>query len=458
MTDSAPGWSLHSVLPGIAWPAVPSVEASSVLALLFQLEQSQWLPAGELRSLQLRQLESLTRHAHLASPHYRQSWRGAFDPDRSLDQQRFQALPILTRAEAQARHEEIKSTQSPASHGTPQMSQTSGSTGMPLRFLCNGMTQLVWNALTLRDHLWHRRDLSAKLAVIRRHTAPARAANWGIATQGLLNTGEAVAMTSGTQGTDIDAQLAWLQRERPKYLLTYPSNAAELARSSIASGILLPELSEVRTVGEPVTPEMRELCRAAWNASVVDAYSSEEVGYIALQCPSGTHYHMESESLYVEIVDEAGRPCQPGETGRVLVTSLHNFSFPLVRYELGDYAELGEPCACGRGLPVLRRIAGRVRNMLVAPDGKRYWPATGTSIIARIAEIRQYQFVQTEIDLIEARLVVSAPLSALQEQELTAQLLAGFPAGFRVTLKFVDAIPRGAGGKFEDFVSQVSAR
>jgi phenylacetate-coenzyme A ligase PaaK-like adenylate-forming protein len=61
----------------------------------------------------------------------------------------------------------------------------------------------------------------------------------------------------------------------------------------------------------------------------------------------------------VEVLDEEGRPCAPGETGRVVATSLNNFAMPLIRYETGDTAEVGAPCPCGRGLPVLTRIMGR---------------------------------------------------------------------------------------------------
>lgn len=450
-------WPYESALPELAWPAIPRSEACHVLALLFQLEQTQWLPPGDLLARQLEQLARLTRHAFLHSPYYRARWAGCFDPEGELSLAAFRALPLLERVAVQTHYEEILSAQSPPAHGKAEMSRTSGSTGMPVRFLRNGLTQLFWNAFTLRDHLWQRRDLRGKLAAIRRHGVPARAANWGIATAGVLQTGEAVALALRGPHTDVEAQLEWLLRERPDYLLTYPSNAAELARTSLAKGIRLPGLREIRTLGEPVTGEMRELCEQAWNARIVDVYSSEEAGYIALQCPSGTHYHLQSEGLFIEILDEAGAPCAPGETGRVFVTTLHNFSFPLIRYDLGDYAEPGEACACGRGLPVLRRVAGRVRNMLLAPDGTRHWPGFGTRFIAQIAPIRQFQFAQTERDLIEARLVLSAPMSTVQKETLRAHLLASFPPGFRIRFVYVDEIARSAGGKFEDFVNLLPA-
>ena len=103
--------------------------------------------------------------------------------------------------------------------------------------------------------------------------------------------------------------------------------------------------------------------------------------------------------------------CAPGQIGRIVVTSLHNFAMPLIRYDIGDFAQVGEACDCGRGLPVLTRILGRVRNTLVTADGKRYWPVFGTRALMDSAPVRQYQFVQKSPQRIQARVVASAPLT-----------------------------------------------
>lgn len=254
------------------------------------------------------------------------------------------------------------------------------------------------------------------------------------------------------------AQLRWLEQQQPEYLMTYPSIAAELAKLVIAEGNRLAHLREVRTLGEVLTPEVRALCRQAWAVPATDAYSAEEVGYIALQCPQHEHYHIQAEGVLVEILDDEDQPCAPGQLGRVVVTSLHNFALPLIRYELGDYAEPGEPCACGRGLPVLRRVAGRVRNMLVTAAGERYWPTFGTRSPALYASIRQCQFAQIEYDLVEARLVTAAVLPAAQEDGLRALILSRLPPGFRLNFAYREEIARSAGGKYEDFVCEIPAR
>jgi phenylacetate-CoA ligase len=398
------------------------------------------------------QLEVLLRHTHSSVPHYRRAWSGLYDPNAPLTQERFSRLPRLTRRELQGNFDALKSERIPPTHGSVAEARTSGSTGSPVRVLKTQVTQAFWNAFTLRDHLWHRRDLRGKLAAIRHGVPTGEFAGWGTATHGVIATGPSVVL--GVK-EDIDAQLRWLQEQRPEYLLTYPSNLAELARRSQQLGMRMPGLREARTLGEVLPEEVRELCRRAWGVPVADVYSAEEIGYIALQCPQHEHYHIQSEAVRVEILDEHGAACQPGEIGRVVVTTLHNFATPLVRYELGDFAVGGVACACGRGLPVISRVMGRTRNILVSAAGKRYWPSLGSHGFPEIAPILQHQFVQKSPDLVEARLVTRAPLTPEQETRLRRHILSALPAGFRLSFVYCDRIARSAGGKYEDFVSEV---
>jgi phenylacetate-CoA ligase len=450
----APPWEFQSGIPGAAWPAIPAANGALVLAILHQLEHTQWLPAEALRSRQLGQLEVLLRHAHATVPFYRTRWAGVYDPTAPLTYERLARLPLLTRRDLQESFASLGSTSAPAAHGAAEERRTSGSTGAPVRFLATPLTGLYWNAFTLRDHAWHRRDLTRKLAVIRRETEPSDVANWGPATAGLVATGRSV---SASIRDDAARQLDWLLRERPAYLFTYPSLVAELARLSLARGVRLEGLLEVRTLAESLGLDVRSLVREAWGVPLTDLYSASEAGYLALQCPAHEHYHVQSENMLLEVLDDAGRPCAAGEVGRVVATPLHNFAMPLVRYDIGDYAELGAPCDCGRGLPVLKRILGRVRNMLTTADGRKYWPVFGTRALMDAAPVLQHQFVQKTHDLVEAHVVASPPLSASQEAAFCARVLSMLPPGVQLRIVYRESIPRSASGKFEDFVSEVSA-
>lgn len=452
-------WRVQSGLPGVVWPAVPPVPQAVQLALLFQLEQSQWWPVETIVARQFEQAHRLLVHAQATVPFYRERLAAAgFSPARPLTPEVFARIPLLHRAELQQRGRALASSAPPAEHGPLTEIRTSGSTGQPVTALGNQLTAAFWNVLTVRDHLWHRRDAEGTLAVIRNtDNAPPpdgqAADNWGRATDGLIRTGRSVALHIGT---DIARQMDWLRRIEPAYLLSYPSNLKALAEYALERGIGLPGLREIRSISEVLGSEVRDLCKRAWGAPVTDAYSANELGYMALQCPRHEHLHVQSEAVLLEVLDAAGNPCRPGEIGRVVVTVLHNFAMPLIRYEIGDYAEVGEPCACGRGLPVLKRIAGRVRNLVTLPDGSRHWPSFRGDTWAHIAPLRQLQLVQHDRQTIEARLVCDRRLTESEEAAFSKSLAECFGHRFRVAFTYLDRIERSAGGKYEDFVSRVA--
>jgi phenylacetate-CoA ligase len=129
---------------------------------------------------------------------------------------------------------------------------------------------------------------------------------------------------------------------------------------------------------------------------------------------------------------------------------------PLLRYELGDAAEFDPaPCPCGRGLPVLKRILGRVQEMLRLPGGEARWPLLSAKDLAALlaaAPIRQYQIAQRAPDEIELRLVTARPLDAGEEDALRRWMRRKFAYPFAVSLAYFDDLPLARGGKFPDFV------
>jgi len=437
----------RSVCSGIAWPAPVGELAARMLALQYQFEQTQWWPVERLRALQLTQFNQVFRHAVATVPYYRErfaSWQSGIS---SWEQ--YRDLPVSTRREIQLAGDGMHSAAPPAAHGPVVTTQSTGSTASPLVTRGTAWTQIMWRALLLREHVWHARDLRGKLAAIRSNTVDGEAPDWGVATSAFVTGPSLVRSLS----IDLDEQLRWLVAEDPDYVLGFATNMRALAVRSRELGIRLPRLKEVRTYGEVLQPDARDIVRAAWGVEIVDSYSSEELGYIALQCPQSGYYHVQSESLIVEVLDTGGKPCRPGETGQVTVSTLHNFAMPLLRYASGDYAEVGESCPCGRGLPVLRRIAGRQRNMILRPDGVRQWPVFPMSAWFDIAPVLQIQLVQDAIDHVEVRLVMKRDFSGDEAERLIAALQGCLDYPFRITLRRVDTIPRGAGQKYEDFVS-----
>ena len=411
----------------------------------------------------MRALSRLLSHAHATVPvHHARIRDAGLDPARGVDPERWRRLPPLTRRDIQRAGDDLASTRVPPAQGKVITTKTSGSTGTPVSVRGTLFDAMIGKAFALRHFLWHPHDFSAKLVSIRRVRGSRYSYPEGLAEPRWGDTGTFPFLTGPAAtlaiGASIAQQAEWLVRQDPDYLLTYPSNLRFLAAHCHEQGIALPHLEHVITIGEVLGPEARVECRRAWDAPILDVYSAQEVGVIALQCPEREHHHVQSERILVEVVDERGAPCAPGRIGRVLVTPLYNYAMPLLRYELGDWAEVGEPCPCGRGLPVLRRILGRERNaLLVAPTGERYWPAFGSRKLTELAPIVQHQFVQKSLDRIEARLVTERPLTRAEERSLRVYIQASLPHPFEVTFAYCDEIPRNASGKFENFVCEVTA-
>lgn len=453
----------RSAVQGINSPAIPGREAAHVLALLYQLEQSQWRSRDEVFEHQRLQLAALFAHALRTVPfHGERLKKAGFNPDHEITADTIRRIPILTRVDLQNAANEIRTRALPRVHGKTQLIQTSGSTGRPVKVHGTAVTGLFWNAFVLREITWHKRDLNGKLAAIRwRKRGEGMAPDglhfdrWPAPVGAIYDTGPSAFLNIASDAT---AQVQWLVRENPDYLISYPSNLMALADICLKNGHRFSGLRQVITVGETVTDAMRKTIRDAWGVPSTDSYTCEETGYLAMQCPDHEHYHVQSENVYLEVVDDSGDPCRPGEVGRVLVTSLHNFATPLIRYELGDYAEVGEACPCGRGLPVIKRFLGRKRNRLILPDGSSQFPYLGEheEYQAITTSVLEFQYLQRSVEEVEKKMVVSEPLTREQEDKMRALIIKNLGHPFRITFSYHDEIPRGPRGKFEEFISEVA--
>ena len=452
----------HSVITGNVWPALPCGKGQTALALLYQMEQTQWWSEADLRQMQFKQLSSLLEHSWKTIPYYGQKLESVgIEPPFSNLGKYWTDLPILLRSDIQQVGDDLISSAVPKDHGRISDIHTSGSTGAPIRACRTELALRFWSAFTLRDHLWHKRDFRGKLAVVRNsgkgqdpYPKGSRYKYWG-SSRRAFNTGPSVSLNINCSA---EQQMEWLQKENPDYLLTHPTNLARLLQYSLENDIRLSNMKQVQTLSEILRDEVRDICREVWGVPISDMYSGREVGYASLQCPEHDHQHVMSEGVLVEVIDDQGNACKTGEVGRVLITTLHNFAMPFIRYDVGDFAEVGEPCPCGRGLPVLKRILGREQNMLALPGGVKRWTLLSEGNIRKflkIAPIREFQFIQKDLENMEVRLVVAREVTNEEETEIRNWLLEKFAHPFNFKIDYLDQIPRSKAGKLQDFISEV---
>ena len=447
--------------PDNVWPPFPGAPAARLMAVLAELERSQWETPAQILENQFRQIRAVAGSALARIPFHRDRMqRAGIQSPADITPEAWRRLPLLSKDDLRREGQRLENPALGKGHGKGGTVRSSGSTGTPVSVRTTGTTRLLWSAFTARDYLWHGRNMRLRLGSIRyfrqlkeQGAIERSLRDWGTPLNLLFQTGPAEMLNIRSS---VDAQLDWLARKQPNLLVTYPSNAKELARQSLARRLVFPFLQEVLVFGETVDDDVRNICREAWHVPVTDVYSANEVGYMALQCPGHDHYHVQSENVYLELLRDDMEPCKPGEAGRVVVTTLHNLAMPLVRYDVGDLAEAGEPCSCGRGLPVIRRILGRVRNMLVLPTGERYWPQISALALRKLAPIARTQFIQRTLDEIDVRLVVDRPLTAEEMEKLTAKLQQKLNYPFKLNFTIHEAPEQSPVGKIEEFKSLVA--
>lgn len=443
---------------GVTWPVVPNRLNSATLALLYQFDQSQWWSPERLLEHQLDQIRVLLHHFAATSPFYRERLAETdIVPTGSLDFDTFRRIPPLLRQDIQSAGDALLSNKVPKDHGRILTAASSGSTGRPVTARKTDVNQTFHRALNLRNHLWHKRDLSAKFATIRGYdpgVAMAPEGRHSATWTSVYRTGPSVQLNSAH--CTLGQQVHWITRERPPYILSYPTNLHALALRCAETGLRMPWLKSLITFSEALSPGQRTAIEGWFGVPVEDMYSAAEVSMIAVQCPDvPENYHVQSENVLMEVVDDDGGPCEIGETGRILVTDLHNFAMPFIRYEIGDLAVFGDPCPCGRGLPSVRRIFGRVRNMLKLESGEQIFPDIAALHLSEIAPLRQYQMIQKSYTDIEMKLNLARPFEGDEEAHMRKMILDALGQPFNLHLVPVDDIPRHPSGKFEDFISEV---
>jgi len=244
-----------------------------------------------------------------------------------------------------------------------------------------------------------------------------------------------------------------LDHPEVKNLVAYVDAAASLAFFIREHKLPRPHLKTIMACAGTVLPEFREALQDVFQAQVYDKYGSRDCCDMACECSQHSGLHVFSPNIFMEIVDEQGNPCQPGQVGRILISLLNNPSFPLIRYEVGDVGAWAEPgpCACGSPFQRIRGLQGRQDDMLVTEDGTlqssvfvRHF--VGVSLNRQL--ISEWQLEQTARTRFVFRYI---PLKreGLQEnlRKIKDSFLLVFGNTAEIELKQVSEIPPSATGK-----------
>lgn len=394
--------------------------------IIASLEESQWWTQAQLESRQQALLARILNHHSEHNPSFKQrltDQRLTVEDVSTLDG--LKRLKPIGKRDIQQAGIAFNSVAVPPSHLPIRKSQTSGRTGEPITILKTEINHQFFIALMSREHSWWHHNYKHKLASVRAvHQKYEESPNWGGPIAEQFESGPAIGVPLNL---DVRQQLDYLNKFDPDMLSIHAGVLSAMCSIWESDGYTL-NLKHIKNVGETLHSSLKERVKLITGVDIMDQYSSSEVGCISIECPGTGLQHTMAETLLVEVLNEAGEQCKPGELGRVVITDFYNTISPMIRYDIGDYAEVGEPCTCGRNHSTLKRIVGRERGLFRRANGDRFWPTAGQYAAERVVKVNQWQIIQHSLEDIEYKLVTDQPLT--EEQHLKLLEI------FRKTLKF----------------------
>lgn len=424
------------------------------LTRLRELQRSQWWDEEDIREVSFRRMVEALKFAEQRVPFYRRRFAEhgvrAQDVKAPEDLLRF---PVLTKADLRAAGQTLVAD---GYRGKLIPSGTGGSTGQPVRFSYDHRTYEIRIAAAMRADGWAGARLGEKeLHVwgvpLTPETALQRAKR---AAHQLLLRKKMVSAFDLTEARL--AQLVGdLVRYRPRVIIGFTTALFHLARYALEAGRRLPAPEGVVAAAERLFSHQRDVIERAFEAPVFDRYGCREVMLIAAECERHEGKHINAEGVYVEL-HRGGRLARPGEPGEVIVTDLVSRSMPLIRYRNEDIAVASSgPCSCGRGLPMLASVEGRVLDMIVGPEGQLLAGEFFPHLLKDHPSVRRYQVHQDRERAITVRLVPGDGFAEETPRLIERSIRRFLGDRAAISVQVVDDIPLTPAGKFRVTVSEV---
>jgi phenylacetate-CoA ligase len=442
-----------ALLAKALFPTFEAARGRPTVPLLRQLLDTERWPPGALRDVQLGLLRRLLRHAYHHTEYYRKvlDERGLAPEDvNSLED--LTRLPLLDRATLRASMATRTANVAPHIAVTKM---TSGSSGQPVIVQYNAESRHFRDATRWRGYGWGGYRIGMR-ALHYWGFGPPSGSWWKrkkIQVDRLVKRDLYLDCTPRDDAA-LEAVVAELRRFKPQVIVAFASGVAALAKLINDRGLRDWDAIPVLTGAERLMPHDRVAIERAFGPAF-DTYGCREVMMIGSECEHHDGMHTSMENLIVELIvrgpDGALRAAQPGESGEVVVTDLHNLACPMIRYTTGDLAVARSDarCGCGRGLVRIGPIEGRVTETLIDGHGRAVSGLVFAIILAAMGDAtRAWQVVQ-RLDRSLVFKVVPYTGDTLPERAATMlrDYVARYVPGVPFTIEIVDEIPLTPAGK-----------
>jgi phenylacetate-CoA ligase len=440
-----------AVLRTALWPLMNTATGRSIHRKMRFLEESQWWPLERLQEYQLAKLQRLMHHVYDRVPFYgREMRRRGLRPDDFTSLDALRQMPVVTKAMLQENPHDFLA----AGFRFEDLitGSTSGSTGQPTRFY-RTREQDSWH-WALKYRMWGMAGYRLGQPYVNIYNMTRDLAAKRL--QDLLLRNHAFYIfAEADQAALLDRVVAALARPEVRFLAGCTSTIRILADHYAARGLAPPpQLQAILCTGSLLLPSERRFIESQLGAPMWDHYGLGGEGiHVAAECEQKHGYHINVENLVIEPQDR--QAVTSGEAVGALVTALDNFAWPLIRYETGDAVVFTHrPCPCGRGLPLLSRIDGRIVDTLALSSGVRLNEHYFSVLFGDLADVAQYQVEQVREDTLTIRLVWCSTPSTAVKQHVAANLRKASRCPLTISFLDVEYIPLSRSGKHRNLVAQ----
>jgi len=433
---------------------------TNVIEYLKDLKESQWWPQDKILELQNQRLQQLLNHAYTNVPYYRQIFQDRnLKPDDIACRRDLAKLPILTKQIIRENYQSLISKNNP--YKKLQTKHTTGSTGEPFSFIVEKNKRATWAyASSQRAYQWSGYQIGDKCVFIGQKEYLSTREKVRETIKNFFKRVKIYSVQAISTG-NIETILKEIEQFHPEYFWGYPSAIYMLARFLEKKQQSL-KLKAIISIAEKVEDYQRNLFKKVFMCETFSLYSANEAPNIAAECSIHNGYHIAAENIVIEIVDNQNMPVPADHEGRILVTNLNDYFMPFIRYDIGDVGAVTDRiCPCGRGLPVLIKLEGRVSDTILTRDGRSIpGMALQQRFLALLDGVVQWQIIQESFEKVLLKLVLDNNYPELFKDKLTSEILANYKPVFgddiAMTVQFVDDIPRTKTGKRRVIISKVS--
>lgn len=405
-------------------------------------DEAQWRDWTRTR---LRQVLSV---AAQYVPYYRDRW--TMGQKQAALEGRLEGLPLLEKDPVRSQPRSFLRTDMHVRR--PHVFHTSGSTGTPIAS--------IWTTDELRQSMAVREVRSARWAGVS-FTLPRATFSGRMVVPDANSSGpfyrfnrmerQAYLSAFHLRAETAPQYVEALRKHRIQWLTGYAVSYYLLAEYIVEQNLPVPPLKALITTSEKVTPQMRDVLERAYGCRTFEEYSTVENLLFASECSQG-RLHVSPEVGLIEILRPDGTACDPEEVGEVVTTGLLRDYQPMIRFRLGDLAAWdSRPCPCGRRLPVIKEVVGRIEDVVVGPDGRKLVRFHG--IFVDQPHVREGQIIQESIYRIRVKVVPTPGYELADEHDIVRRIQQRLTTEMQVVVEVVDTIPRTKAGKFQAVVS-----